>query len=62
MIAPMISNCDRPRAPPPSGGDACQKRRMNKKECEPKLASLSLLCDIEVLYLDLFRSALVVAG
>jgi hypothetical protein len=60
-MAPMISNCDSPRAPPPSMGDACQKRRMNRKECEPKLTSLSLLRDIEILYLSLFRSNLVVA-
>jgi hypothetical protein len=59
IIAPMISNCDRPRAPPPSIGDACQKRRMNQKECEPKLASLSLLRGIGVLYSSLFRSTLV---
>ena len=61
IISPIISNCDSPRAPPPSIGDACQKRRMNKNACEPKLASLSLLRDIEGLYSSLFRSALVVA-
>jgi hypothetical protein len=50
MIAPMISNCDSPRAPPPSIRDTGQKRLTNQKECKPKLASFSLLRDIEVLY------------
>jgi hypothetical protein len=40
MMAPMISNCDRPREPPPSVSDACQKRRNEPEGVQTKTSKL----------------------
>jgi hypothetical protein len=44
MIAPMISNCDRPREPPPSIGDMYQSEKRQNEAEEVRTETSKLEC------------------